>query len=558
MKELRSLRQMYARYYRGQMHLVTLSLSGSLLRSLLAIPIALLTRQAVDKGFRSGTPGSLALIAAGMAALYLVGAALSIAVQRVSTRASTNATSTLRKELAARLHRLPRSFVTAQPPAEIQSIIVSDTSRVADFSSSMINGLIPSIVTVVALSVYLFILSPRLGLIMAITAPIAMVVNHVLRARVEKQAREYRMSYWRFNGAIHRAVRIWDLTSSHNAASHELQIASKHIDEVSAATFAQQTVQMLYAQIQSLSVSLAGILVLFVGGVEVQAGRMTIGTFLSFFVVMALAQSSTQSLLGALPGVLIGREALLALQAWNDSAELPPYGGSAQPALAGNVTFERVSFAYGDVRVLDDVSVTIEAGSIVALVGPNGAGKTTMMNLLMGWYRPSQGRLLADDIPFDELSMEAWRDSIAIVHQDPSFLGATVRENICYGRPETTDEQVWAAARIATADDVIRGLPEGLDTEIGEGGVRLSGGQRQRLALTRALVREPRVLVMDEPTNHLDRLAVRRLLDRMKQLPYLPTVIVITHDADVVEIATQTLHLDRGRVVDRTKEAISA
>ena len=550
-RELRALWRMYARYYRGQMRSVQLSLVGSLASSLLSVPLALLARRAVDTEFSHGTTGGLLIVAGAMAAVHFTRLGLAIVVQRVSTRLNNEASATLRKELLGRLHELPRSFLTAQEPAEIQSLIVADTARVADFSSSMINALIPSAITVIALSTYLLVLNPILGLIMVATAPAAMIVNHRLRGQVQTRATAYRMSFWRFNGAVHRAIRIWDLTSAQNAVSEEIADVHEAVDELTAANRAQQAVANVYSQVQALTVSLAGVLVLLVGGLEIQSGKITVGTFLSFFVAMALAQSATQSLLGALPGILIGREALLSLQSWTDADHSAPYQGTATPRLSGGMRFEHVSFSYGDVEVLRDINLDIDAGNIIALIGPNGAGKTTMMNLLMGWYRPSAGRLLADDVPFDELSIRAWRDSIALVHQDPLFLNATVRNNIRYGRPDTTDDEIWRAARLAAADDVICSLPQGLDTPIGEGGVLLSGGQRQRLALTRALVRNPRILVMDEPTNHLDRPAVRRLIGQLMRLPQRPTVIVITHDTDVLEIASRTYRIANGRIEER-------
>ena len=545
----RSLWSLYSQYYRGHSRLVAFCLGGSLVRSLLSVPIALLVREAIDGGFTNGTPRSLVMIAAAMVGVYLFSATLSIAIQRSSARVNSEATVRLRTELVRRLHELPRSFITSQEAAEMQSIIVSDTNRVSDISGSMINSVIPSAITGVALIGYLLFLSPWLGAVVLIAGPVSALLNHLTRESVDARAREFRLAMQRFNGSIHRAVRIWDLTSAQNAVDEEVDRCESRIDDVSTTQQRLQRTQNVYAQTQSLTVSMAGVVVLVLGGIQVQNRSITIGTFLSFFVVMAMAQGAVQSLLGSLPTMLIGREALLSLQEWYDAATEPPYQGTHLPPQGGNITFDNVSFAYGEQAVLDGVNLEIPAGRTVALLGPNGAGKTTLMHLLMGWYRPAHGRLLVDGVPFDQLSMRAWRSQIALVHQDPTFLSGTVRENIVYGRPETTDAELWDAARLAAADDMIRGLPLGLETQIGEGGVRLSGGQRQRMALTRALVRQPLVLILDEPTNHLDRPAVQRLLEQLGRLPQQPTIIVITHDRDVLGIADQTFRIDGGRLV---------
>ncbi len=545
----RSLWSLYARFFQGNRRLIAFCLGGTLVRSLLSVPTALLVRQAIDGSFTTGTASSLILIAAALVGVYLLSAALSIAIQRSSAKVNAEATVRLRKELVDRLHELPRSFITSQEAAEMQSIIVSDTNRISDISASMINSVIPSAITGIALMSYLVFLSPWLGAVVVVAGPVTALINHLTRSSVDARAREFRLAMQRFNGAIHRAVRIWDLTSAQDAVDEEAERCASRIDDVSTSQQRLQRTQNLYAQTQSLTVSLAGVVVIVLGGLQVQQGTITIGTFLSFFVVMAMAQGAVQSLLGSIPTMLIGREALLSLQAWYDTAAAPPYQGTLEPNEGGSITFENVSFAYGTQPVLDRVDLEIRAGRTVALLGPNGAGKTTLMHLLMGWYRPTQGRLLIDDVPFDQLSMRAWRSQVALVHQDPTFLSGTVRENIVYGRPGTTDSELWDAARLAAADDMIRNLPLGLETQIGEGGVRLSGGQRQRLALARALVRKPGVLILDEPTNHLDRPAVQRLLEQLRQLPRQPTIIVITHDRDVLGIADQTFRIESGSLI---------
>lgn len=542
--------KMYGRLYADNKRLVVWCLVGSLARSLLIVPVSLLAREAIDGGFVAGRGGRLFVIVCEMIGVYIVSAGLSIWVQRANTKANLLAVGGLRRELSRRLHELPRAFLTSQDPSEIEAIIVSDTARVAEFSAALINGFIPSLVTIVALAAYLLTVSPSLGLILLVVGPVTAFVNRKLRARVEASSREYRSRMWEFFGIISRAVRSWDLTSSSNAVAEETLLANKGIESVSNAAKEMDFTSNIYHQTQDFIVSIAGAVVLLVGGLQVQRGHMSLGTFLSFFVVMSLAQSAIRSLLGSLPRVLMGREALLVLHGWIDSVHEPVYTGTSDIIPGNEITFEKVSFAYGEKAILTDVCLTVEAGSVVAILGGNGAGKTTMINLLLGWYRPVNGRVLAGETPFDEISMCAWRDVIGLVHQDPLFLNATVRENICYGRPQTTDQEIWNAATVSASAEMIESLPQGLDTRIGEDGVLLSGGQRQRIALTRALVRMPRILVLDEPTNHLDRVAVKALLERITALHQRPTVIVITHDEDVVEIASHTYLLEGGRLID--------
>ena len=208
-----------------------------------------------------------------------------------------------------------------------------------------------------------------------------------------------------------------------------------------------------------------------------------------------------------------------------------------------------MGFAYGDgPQILNDVSLSISRGARVALVGANGSGKSSLSHLLAGYYRPHTGRVLANGIPYDELSMSSLRKRIAIVPQNPLLFSGTVRDNIAYGMPLPVDHDLEQALEWSGATALIRGLPRGLDTEIGDQGVRLSGGQRQSLAIARALLRRPDLLVLDEPTNHLDAEAIERLAASLDGLPFRPAVLVISHEAHVLRHATLAYRIEASRL----------
>jgi ABC-type multidrug transport system fused ATPase/permease subunit len=191
----------------------------------------------------------------------------------------------------------------------------------------------------------------------------------------------------------------------------------------------------------------------------------------------------------------------------------------------------------------------------VAVVGPNGAGKSTLVYLLLGFYRPQQGQVLATGVPFDEIDIRALRRSIGIVSQHPEFFAGTVRENIAYGSPGATRKEIEEAARAALAEEIIATLPEGYDTEIGDRGMRLSGGEGQRLAIARALLGRPRMLILDEPTNHLDTQAIGRLMRELARWHERPTLLTISHDPAVLEFAEVVYRLQDGTL---SRDALAA
>ena len=227
--------------------------------------------------------------------------------------------------------------------------------------------------------------------------------------------------------------------------------------------------------------------------------------------------------------------------------ESEPYTGTRTIAFDGSLDVDRVTFAYGERDVLRDLTLQIRPGRQLAVVGPNGAGKTTLLRLLLGLYRPQHGVIRAGGVEYGELDMVALRHEMGIVLQDPLIFHGSIDDNVRAGRSEITDAAVTQALTAATATEFIERLPEGRDTVVGDEGENLSGGQRQRLAIARALVGRPRVLLLDEPTTHLDDDAVRRLLHNLRVQPDSPAVVVISHDPHVAELSDDVVYLREGR-----------
>jgi ATP-binding cassette, subfamily B, bacterial MsbA len=231
------------------------------------------------------------------------------------------------------------------------------------------------------------------------------------------------------------------------------------------------------------------------------------------------------------------------------------------PRIAGRIDFDHVWFSYDgeEVPALADVTATIDAGEIVALVGPSGAGKTTLVNMIPRFYRPQRGALLIDGIDIAGVRLHDLRSQIAIVPQDPQLFRASVAENIRYGRLDASDAEVREAAAEANADEFIHTLPEGYATEVGERGYRLSGGQRQRIAIARAIVRDPRILILDEATSALDRHSEALIESALDRLLPGRTTLIIAHRLSTIRRASTILYIEGGRVVETgTHDALLA
>lgn len=277
--------------------------------------------------------------------------------------------------------------------------------------------------------------------------------------------------------------------------------------------------------------------------------------FLVFLFVLYRLQPQVKSLDGirvGLTGVQASVDEVLSFLQ-RDDKEYVMSGRVPYQALAEAIRFEHVTFRYesSESLALQDVTFRIPAGRTTAIVGPSGAGKTTIINLILRLFEPSSGTVFIDDHPLDTLDLGNWRDQIALVSQDVTLFNASVRDNIAYGRLDASDEEIITAAKLADAHDFICCLPQGYQTDLGDQGARLSGGQQQRLSLARAIVRDPKILILDEATNALDSISEDVIQQALGALQRDRTIIVIAHRLSTVEHADQIIVLDKGRVQEQ-------
>jgi ATP-binding cassette subfamily B protein len=298
------------------------------------------------------------------------------------------------------------------------------------------------------------------------------------------------------------------------------------------------------------------------GGIRTIEGHLTLGEFSSFYLwltMLAFPFRSLGNLVGTAQRAIAGGTRIFeVLDAVPEVAERP--GARPLPGGGGRLVFEGVAFAYeGGPPVLDGVDLEVPEGRTVAVIGATGSGKTTLTQLIPRFADPTAGRVLLDGADVRDLRLDDLRRAVGVVAQEPFLFSTSVRENIAYGRPDASDEEVRAAARLAQAEDFVDALPQGFDTVIGERGFSLSGGQRQRIAIARAAITDPRVLILDEATASVDATTERRIQDALRAVTAGRTTIVIAHRLSTLSLADEIVVLEDGRIAARgTHEELSA
>lgn len=446
------------------------------------------------------------------------------------------------------------SFFARHPSGDLISRVTGDVDRIQSLFGTDLADLVQSVATLLGLTVLVVSLSPELTGAALVIAP-AIVVPVVLIARrlrhLSKAARE-RMGD--LTGVLSETIRGARVVQAYGAERWE----SERFSEVNERTFrlAKKGARvMAFASplVESASV-LTFLLLLGYASTRIAAGKMTLGTFLSFGVGLVMMyqpfKRATRTNLALQQALASARRVFEVLDAPNDVADRP--GATNLAGLKREIRFEHVTFAYpGGEPVLHDVDLVLPRGSVTALVGPSGGGKSTLASLLPRFMDPSAGRVTVDGVDLRDATLASLRAQIGLVTQEVVLFDESVRRNVAYGTPEVPEARIREALAAANALAFVDALPGGLETRVGEGGLRLSGGQRQRLAIARALLKDPPILVLDEATSALDAESERAVQEALERLMAGRTTLVIAHRLSTVRRADQLVVLEAGRIVER-------
>ncbi|MDD2723758.1 MAG: ABC transporter ATP-binding protein [Methylovulum sp.] len=540
--------RLFRHYYRGCWQRLLVYGVISSLQSLLVLPILFMIRQIFDQALPQGRVDILMYLGAGIVGIRLLQSGVVLWLRAFVLTVIKNAMHRLRRDLLTRLAVLSRNYCSHADIDQLHSRIVLDSERFDNLSNRLLSSMLPAALTSVVLVSVLLLINWQLVALTILVLPPLLWLSRDLGRAIKKDVSIFQLAFEAFSKQTRFALRQMDLIRLKACADQEQARQRQCIDELNTTGKRMAMSFAWHGQMQRNLTGLAGIMIMVAGGAQIAQGLMTLGDLLIFYVAAGLLNGQVDNLNSGLPELLAGNESLLKLHGVLHDGELEPYQGTQAIEFDGSFSLQAVSFAYGEHWVLRTINLEVRRGENIAIVGANGAGKTTLINLLVGFCKPQQGVLYASGVAYDDVDMASLRRSMGVVMQNPPIFSGTILDNLCYGRPNASQEHIQQALRLALAEDFINALPDGLDTEIGEGGMLLSGGERQRLGIASVLLGNPALLILDEPTNHLDAGTISVLMHGLMAMPNCPTVVIISHDPDVVAFAGHIYHLQQGQL----------
>jgi ABC-type bacteriocin/lantibiotic exporter with double-glycine peptidase domain len=539
-----------AQFVDGARAQTTFAIGLALAQAALLVPIALLVRRVFDSDVPRHAEGAIVGFGLTIAACYVLSAALGAIGRAHAARVAKVALGRTRRRLVAQLETLPLSWHDRQAPGSLHAIVVYDCDRVDRMVYNAVSFVLPAVAALVGLGVVAVVLNPILFATMAIFVPAMIVSTRRFANRHEQRLRTWHRTAEAYSTHTQTLLGALATIRAAGAQQRDLERFDAETEGFVAAGYAATVAGSQHQAIQGAMGAVAGVAVLIVGGVLVSRGDLSLGGLFAFYAVVALMLRQLSTALSAVPIVLEGAVAFGRVRALAEATEPDAYRGSERVDFQGAIALDGVTFSYGERPVLAGVELRIGAGEQVCVVGANGAGKTTLMALMLGLYRPQRGTVRADGMPLDRLDLDHLRGQIGVVLQDAVLFAGSVRDNLTLGRPDADDAEIEEALRAATADDVLSTLRDGLHAVLGDGGTGLSGGERQRIAIARAVLAKPRLLLLDEPTAHLSADVSARVVANLSGLAWRPTVVVITHDERVAARVTRTVRVQDGSLVE--------
>jgi ABC-type bacteriocin/lantibiotic exporter with double-glycine peptidase domain len=522
-----------------------------LITSLFGIPQPLIMRYLVDDVILGRQLGLLAIAVILLAGIALAEKLTSLLQQFYFARFEQEVTLDIQEDLFSHVLRLPKGFFDENQTGYLMSRLSSDVEGLRWFFSSTIVYIISNILRFAGGVVLLFYLEWRLAIGVLVIVPGLVLSIRYFSRKIHVLSHQDMEQQANVTSHLQESLSSVSLIKAFSTEARSVKRLTSQLKEAFHISLEQTTVSSVANLVINSMPGMAKVAVLALGAYWVIQGHWSLGSLLAFIAYLAYVFGPAQFLASANLQLQNARAALERVSALYDIIpEESMVDGKTVERLTGEIEFKNVSFAY-DARepILNDISFRIQPGERVAIVGPSGVGKTTLLSLILRFYKPNAGEIYFDGSPAPDYELGSLRQRIGYVAQSTLLLSGSIMENLRYGNPEAREEEVSRAAKVAGIHDFIASLPEGYETEIGEEGVKLSEGQKQRLALARAIVKDPDILVLDEPTSALDSQTEKTIFLSLPSVIENKTLFVVAHRLSTILHADRIFLLDQNRLI---------
>lgn len=526
---------------------LTFALIFSVITTIVGLTIPLLTRELVDGFSLSSISTSLVFV---IVAVFIIQAVIDGVSTYLLAYVGQKAVVTLREKLWFKMIRLPVSYFDQQQSGESVSRVVNDTGIVKDLISQHFPQFISGIISIIGAVVILFLMDWKMTLIMLISVPITVLIMVPLGSKMAKISKGLQDETASFSANIQQTFSEIRLMKSSNAEGFEEKKGSKGIYTLLKYGLKEAKVMALVGPFMYTVVMIVIVFIIGYGGIRVAEGTMSTGSLVAFLLYLFQIIYPITSFAMFFTQLQKAKGATERLVAILDMPSEEYDRGQELDLKNKTIRLEEVTFSYEEgEQVVHNISFEAKPGEMIAFAGPSGGGKTTIFSLIERYYEPTKGEILVGEMPVKEISLASWRKQIGYVSQESAMMAGTIRENLCYGlEEEISDDQLWKAAKMAYADEFIQSFKDGLDTVVGERGIKLSGGQKQRIAIARAFLRDPNILLMDEATASLDSQSESAVQEALNRLMEGRTTFVIAHRLSTIVSADKILFVENGKI----------
>jgi ATP-binding cassette subfamily B protein len=494
------------------------------------------------------------LMVAVLAGMYLISWLGNIIRIYYMNKVGQNIIFDLRKALFDHIQKLSHRFFDQRSAGSILVRITNDVNSLQDLFTNGVINLLMDLIMLIGIIVLLFIISPELTLAIMIVLPIMFLISTKLRRRIRRSWQTVRIKQAMINSHLNESIQGIRVTQSYTQEKENIGFFNKMNHENYEAWRNASQKNAMFRPFVEMSGAIGTAVLLWYGVFLIQGGNITIGEFAAFAIYIGMFWEPISRLGQVYNQLLVGMASSERIFEFLDERPSVPEKVKAKKLdnIKGEIRFENVEFAYNEERkALKGIDLTMHAGTTVALVGHTGSGKTTIVNLITRFYDPTKGKVTIDGHDLRDVTLDSLREKVSIVLQDTFIFSGTIMDNIKFGRPDATDEEVMEAAKIVGADKFINQLKNGYETEVEERGNVLSVGERQLISFARALLADPQILILDEATASIDTETEQVIQEALKKLLHGRTAIMIAHRLSTIREADNIIVLEHGNILEQ-------